>query len=200
MDLPSSFSASSSSTPAAAAPVPSHTAVNLEPTPLFPPTALIVGDSIVRHIRFANALTHCFPGATTADILEKLPGLLESAPLTITKVIVHCGTNDTTHTPSELTKVHFAQLFNLLNNSGKSAFISGPLPTMGRGDVRYSRILYLHTWLQSVCAAHNICFIHNFDLFWERPSFFGRDGLHLSVLGCRILAAKLRHAVRYARD
>ncbi|KAK0149501.1 hypothetical protein N1851_009772 [Merluccius polli] len=190
VDRPSSPSYS-----AAAAPVPSHQ----EPTPLFPPTALIIGDSIVRHIHFANAVTHCFPGATTADILEKLPGLLESAPVAITKVIVHCGTNDTAHTPSERTKVHFAQLFNP-NNSGKSAFISGPLPTLGRGDVRFSRILYLHTWLQSVCAAHNIHFIHNFDMFWERPSFFGRDGLHLSMLGCRMLAAKLRHAVRYAQD
>ena len=84
---------SSTTTSVAAAPALSHTASNKAPTPLFPPTALIVGDSIVRHIRFANAATHCFPGATTADILEKLPGLLESAPPTITRIIVlECDT------------------------------------------------------------------------------------------------------------
>ena len=128
------------------------------------------------------------------------PVLQTGRKLRTNQQIVHCGTNDTTRTPSELTKAHFIQLFNLLQSSGKAVFVSGPLPTLGRGDVRFSRILYLHTWLQSACAAHNIRFIHNFDMFWERPSFFGRDGLHLSTLGCRILASKFQHAVRYAPD
>ncbi|CAG6022012.1 unnamed protein product [Menidia menidia] len=59
-----------------------------------------------------------------------------------------------------------------------AVFISGPLPTCGRCADRFSRILHLHTWLQFACAMHNIGFIHNFDLFWERPSFYGPDGLH----------------------
>ncbi|KAL7408313.1 hypothetical protein ABVT39_021388 [Epinephelus coioides] len=117
VDLPSS----------AAAAAPSSSAANPTPAPLFPITALTVGDSIVS-ICFANAATHCFPGATAADILDKLPRLLESAPPTITKVIIHCGSNDTTHRQTELTKVYFRHLFKLLNSCGKSVFFLWPTP------------------------------------------------------------------------
>ncbi|KAF3856937.1 hypothetical protein F7725_017660, partial [Dissostichus mawsoni] len=34
------------------------------PRPLFAPTTLIIGDSIIRNIRFFNAATRCLPGAT----------------------------------------------------------------------------------------------------------------------------------------
>ncbi|KAL7395671.1 hypothetical protein ABVT39_021141 [Epinephelus coioides] len=64
------------------------------PLPLFSPTTLIVGDSITRNIRFFNAATHCFPGATVPVILEKLPGLLRSLPSSITQVLIHVGCND----------------------------------------------------------------------------------------------------------
>ncbi|XP_049889966.1 uncharacterized protein LOC126383485 isoform X2 [Epinephelus moara] len=64
------------------------------PRPLFPPTTLITGDSITRHIRFFNAVTHCFPGATVPVILQKLPDLLNTLPSSIHRIIVHVGIND----------------------------------------------------------------------------------------------------------
>uniref|UniRef100_A0A667WYL5 SGNH hydrolase-type esterase domain-containing protein n=1 Tax=Myripristis murdjan TaxID=586833 RepID=A0A667WYL5_9TELE len=124
--------------------------------------AVPVADSIVRNVRFANAITHCFPG-------------------------------------SELMKADFIRLVNLLTSSGKTAFISGPIPTLGRGAGRFSRILSLHTWLQSVCTEHKITYIHNFDLFWERSSMFARDGLHLNTLGNRMLVANIQHAIQHTR-
>lgn len=45
--------------------------------PLFSPTTLIIGDSIIRKIRFFDAVTHCFPGATVSTILTKLQELLD---------------------------------------------------------------------------------------------------------------------------
>uniref|UniRef100_A0A3Q1EZN8 SGNH hydrolase-type esterase domain-containing protein n=1 Tax=Acanthochromis polyacanthus TaxID=80966 RepID=A0A3Q1EZN8_9TELE len=122
--------------------------------PLFSPTTLIVGDSIVRNICFFNAMTWCFPGATVDVILDKLPELLQSIPSSVCSVIIHVGTNDTARRQSDC---------------GKSVFISGPIPTLSRGAERFSRLLSLRTWLRHTCTAHNVNFIDNFNLFWNRP-------------------------------
>ena len=74
------------------------------PRPLLPPTTLIIGDSITRYIRFFNAITHCCPGATVPVILDKLLHLLPSLPSSVTKIVVHVGTNDTSHRQSEVTR------------------------------------------------------------------------------------------------
>ncbi|KAL7382253.1 hypothetical protein ABVT39_019537 [Epinephelus coioides] len=168
------------------------------PRPLFSPTTLIVGDSITRNIRYFNAATHCFPGATVPVILEKLPGLLRSLPSSITRVLIHVGCNDTSRQQSELTKKDFNALFRFLNDTGKSVFISGPLPVHTLGAGRFSRLLYLNTWLQSTCKALNFGFIDNFNLFWNRPSFYKPDGVHPNRLGSQMLTANIRHAVQYA--
>ncbi|KAF3859004.1 hypothetical protein F7725_021403 [Dissostichus mawsoni] len=42
------------------------------PRPLFAPTTLIIGDSIIRNIRFFNAATRCFPGALVPTDLASL--------------------------------------------------------------------------------------------------------------------------------
>jgi len=153
------------------------------PRPLFAPTTLLIGDSITRNIRFFNAATRCLPGPTVPVILDKLPGLLHSLPSSVNQLIFHVVSNDTARQQSELTKNDFEKLFNLLRSCEKSFFISGPIPTLARGAGRFSRILSLHTWLQSACRAHNLGFIDNFNLFWDRPALFGTDGIHPSRLG-----------------
>ena len=168
------------------------------PRPLFPLTTLIVGDSITRGIRFFNAITHCFPGATTPAILGKLPDLLHTLPSSIHRIIVHVGTNDCSKRHSEVTKTEFRELLLFLNSCGKSIFISGPLSPHGCGSEKFSRVLYFHTWLQSLCRAHNLVFIDNFNLFWNRQSFFKSDGIHPNKLGTHILKTNLQHAVHYS--
>lgn len=74
------------------------------PRPLLPPTTFIVGDSIIRHVHFFNAVTRCFPGATVPVILNELPELLHSLPGMVTKIIVHVGYNDIARKQSELLK------------------------------------------------------------------------------------------------
>ena len=88
------------------------------PSPLFPLTTLIVGDSITRNIRFITATTHCFPGATVPVILSKLPDLLPTLPSSITRIIVHIGSNDTSKQQSELTKKDFKNLFSFFSSHG----------------------------------------------------------------------------------
>ena len=65
--------------------------------------------------------------------------------------------------------------------------------TIGRGSAHFSRILSLHTWLQSACRSHNIGFIDNFNLFWEHLSFFKTDGIHPNKLGrCIVVTVTLK--------
>uniref|UniRef100_A0A3P9MDL0 SGNH hydrolase-type esterase domain-containing protein n=1 Tax=Oryzias latipes TaxID=8090 RepID=A0A3P9MDL0_ORYLA len=153
--------------PVGAAPAPAS------PPPLFAPSTAIIGDSIIRKVRFFNAVTHCFPGATVPDILEKLPDLLRSLPSTV-----------------------FIRLFNFLNSCPLTVFISGPLPSLSRGQGRFSRLLSLSTWLQSVASLNKFVFIDNFNLFWNRTSFYKNDGIHPSPLGSNVLAANIRHSVQ----
>lgn len=71
---------------------------------------------------------------------------------------------------SELLKRDFTHLFNLLKgHPGKSFFISGPIPTLGHGMGRFSRLLSQHTWLHSHCSTHRLLYINNFNLFREPP-------------------------------
>ena len=88
-----------------------------------------------------------------------------------------------------------ARIVNILGNSGKTVYISGPLATLRRGsDVHHSRLLALDHWLQSLCHTHKLHYIHNFYLFWERPLFFTTDGLHPSKFGCHMLSDNIRRS------
>ncbi|CAJ1069735.1 hypothetical protein D4764_12G0010930 [Xyrichtys novacula] len=167
----------------------------MHPPPLFPSTTLIIGDSIIRGIRYFNAITRSFPGATVADITAKLPGLLQSLPASIHRIIVHVGTNDSAHQQSEQTKKDFRTLLDSLQCSGKTVFISGPLPTLTRSIDRFSRLLSLNSWLRALCSPLSTHFIDNFNLFWNRPPFFSNDGLHPNKLGHQTLAANIQHHI-----
>ena len=68
-------------------------------------------------------------------------------------------------------------------------FISGPLPTYGLGYKVFSRLLDLNTWLQHTCNILKFGFSDNFNLFWNRRSFYKAGGVHPNQLGSRILAA-----------
>uniref|UniRef100_A0A8C9ZJ24 SGNH hydrolase-type esterase domain-containing protein n=1 Tax=Sander lucioperca TaxID=283035 RepID=A0A8C9ZJ24_SANLU len=158
---------------------------------------VIIGDSITRDLRFHNAVTHCFPGAKVADILAKVMDLIPSFPTSIKRIVVHCGHNDmsTRIQECERTRRDFTTLIEALKSTGKSVFISGPLPSLGRGSGLFSRLLSLNTWLQLTCSIHRIGFIDNFNLFWERGSLFSRDGIHPNTRGSQMLRGNLHHAL-----
>lgn len=161
------------------------------------PTTLVIGDSIVRHVRMKGAFTMSFPGATVSDITGKIPDILSSHPQT-KRIIIHAGANDIAKQQSELLKRDFSHLFNIVSQSQVAVFISGPTPTCGRGIGSFSRLLSLNTWLSSACNSHHVGFVNNFDVFWERRHLFGPDGLHLNRAGTRMLSANLTHGVQHA--
>ena len=72
---------------------------------------------------------------------------------------------------------------NKLGKLDIETFMSGPVPTVGRGDYEFSRLLGLNTWLSGVCKLKGLNFIDNFNIFWRQRDIFRRDGLHLNRLG-----------------
>lgn len=171
----------------------SHTAGSTPST-----DTLIIGDSIAKNIKSKTATTYFFPGAKVLDMIKPLVPSLLNKHHQAKNVVVHVGTNDITFKQSETLKCHFNALFKVLRDSNKNAFISGPIPSFRRGMGSFSRLLSLHSWLQVECSIHNIHYIDNFNLFWERASFFNRDGLHPSPQGSRALTANIFHAVSTA--
>lgn len=161
-----------------------------------PPLTIIIGDSIVRNVSINNAHTVSFPGATVAVITEKIQDVALSFPDADT-LVLHVGTNDVGKRQSELLKRDFIRLFGVLEHFHYSVSISGPTPTSGRGFGRFSRLLSLNTWLQSACRVHNVHFIDNFNLFWERGDLFTADGLHLNSAGARALSSNLSYWIRH---
>lgn len=57
--------------------------------------------------------------------------LVPSQAASITTIVLHVGLNDTSRQESECTKNDYKLLFNILKNTGKSVFISGPTPSFG---------------------------------------------------------------------
>lgn len=165
------------------------------PRPLFSPTTLIIGDSVVRNIHFFNAITRCIPGATVPDLIEALPSMLESIPVSVRRVVVHVGVNDMKARESMITRSYFCDLFSLLRAHGLDVFISGPIPTVNRGDYMFSRILQLNTWLKWMCSSLEMAFVDNFNLFWRRHSAYRPDGLHPNKFGNTLLKDNLRYAI-----
>lgn len=128
------------------------------------------------------------------DIDMKLPSVLSNLS-NVSTIVTHVGTNDTALRQSEVLKEHYKTLLKRLQATRKTIVISGPLPCYGRGDEKWSRLLSLNKWLRELCISKGILFIDNFDLFWERPGFFKRDGLHPNHRGARILSENIENCM-----
>uniref|UniRef100_A0A9J8CQB7 SGNH hydrolase-type esterase domain-containing protein n=1 Tax=Cyprinus carpio carpio TaxID=630221 RepID=A0A9J8CQB7_CYPCA len=152
--------------------------------------AVIVGDSIVRHVRATLAEgkvhTHCFPGARDLDVSAQIPAILK-ADESPRAVVLHAGVNYTTQRQTETLKRDFRSLIRS-TTPAVTIIVSGPLPTYRRGHERFSRLFALKEWLLSWCKEQKLLFVNNWNLFWERPRLFRADGLHPSRVGVDLLS------------
>ncbi len=155
--------------------------------------AVIVGDSIVRHVRAtlaeAKVRTHCFPGARVLDVFAQIPAILKDDE-SVRAVVLHVGVNDTKLRQTETLKRDFRSLIEMVCSTSPATTIimSGPLPTYRRGHERFSRLFALNEWLLSWCKEQKLLFVNNWNLFWERPRLFRADGLHPSRVGAELLS------------
>lgn len=167
------------------------------PVPTSSPTVsntLIIGDSIVRFVSVKGCETRCFPGTKVDDMNTMIPRIL--AEEGHESLVVHIGANDIRAAASEQIKEDFNRLMDTLWETGKTIAISGPLPCFNRGDMKYSRLRQLHSWLKERCWYWNIPYIDNFTFFSNRYDLFNRDGVHLNRFGAKLLSANISDTVR----
>ncbi|KAK0138892.1 hypothetical protein N1851_024565 [Merluccius polli] len=142
------------------------------------PQTLIVGDRAVnktKHFFSKNTKVLCFTNDMVSDISEKILEITAEHP-TVKSLVIHTGVLDVVKQQSEVLKQDFNDL-RQVRCLNIEVFISGPLPTVRRGDERFSRLLMLNRWLKDTCAAQSVNFIDNFNIFWERRHLFEADGL-----------------------
>ncbi len=162
---------------------------------------MIIGDSIVRHVRATLAegkvCTHCFPGARVLDVSAQIPAILKDDE-SVAAVVIHAGVNNTMMRQTETLKRDFRSLIEMVRSTSPATtiIVSGPLPTYRRGHERFSRLFALNEWLLSWCKEQKLLFVNNWNLFWERPRLFRADGLHPSRFGAELLSDSISRMLR----
>ncbi len=163
--------------------------------------AVVIGDSIVRHVRAMLAEgkvhTHCLPGARVHDVSVQIPAILKDDE-SVAAVVIHAGGNDTKLQQTETLKRDFRSLIETVRSTSPAAtiIVSGPLPTYRRGPEKFSRLFALNEWLFSWCTKQKMIFVNNWNLFWERPRLFRADGLHPSRVGAELLSDNITRTLR----
>ncbi|XP_053356057.1 uncharacterized protein LOC128527618 [Clarias gariepinus] len=161
--------------------------------------ALVIGDSIVRHVRATTAkgkaYTRCLPGARVLDVAAQVPAALRK---NIRAVVLHAGTNDIRLRQTEILKKDFRSLVEKVRSTSPTTkiVVSGPLPTFQRGIERFSRLFAFNEWLQSWCQQQRLPFVDNWNVFWERPRLYRTDGLHPSRAGAAVLSDNISRTLR----
>ncbi len=118
--------------------------------------AVIIGDSIVRHVRATLAEgkvhTHCFPGARVLDVSAQIPAILKDDE-SIAAVVIHAEVNDTKLRQMETLKRDFRSLIETVRSTSPAMtiIVSGPLPTYRQKHERFSRLFALNKWLLPWC-------------------------------------------------
>ncbi|XP_060758750.1 uncharacterized protein LOC132869548 [Neoarius graeffei] len=163
-----------------------------------PERALVIGDSIIRHVKLAQplgapaALVRCIPGARAPDIAGNLRVLGKHR---FSKIVIHAGANDIRLCQSEVTKSNFVEVFKLAKAMSDAVVCSGPIP-MRRGDVAYSRLWSLNCWLSRWCSENSVGFIDNWANFEGTAGLLGRDGIHPTREGAALISCSIGHSLR----
>ncbi|KAL7394631.1 hypothetical protein ABVT39_000923 [Epinephelus coioides] len=158
------------------------------------PDTILIGDSITKHVRMAKTENLTVSDTSVRELTKLLPVILSTHPSNM-RIIIHADILRG-KTGSEILKKNFSLLLEKLSDcQSQNVFISGPIPTLGKGIESFTRLLALNTWLTSACFTHGIKFIDNFNIFWNCKDRFQHDGIHPNTTGCRLLGANLRHAL-----
>ena len=174
--------------------VGSNTALGRPNNPA-PPTVLLAGTSMVRHVAVRDGRTFCYPGARVTEVTSSALQLCAEHSSAST-LVLQAGTNDIKFQQSEILKKHFVDSIDCLLDTGKQLIISGPLPAPRFSDVPFSRLYQLHMWLKGYCLTKSIPFVDNFTTFLNRPHLFKRDRLHPNQQGSWLLSFNIDLTIR----
>ncbi|XP_066525745.1 uncharacterized protein [Hoplias malabaricus] len=165
-------------------------------------SALVIGDSIVRHVKLATPLgapavtVSCLSGARAPDISGNLRLL---ANRRYSRVVIHVGANDIRLRQSEVTKGNITEVIKLAQTMSDAVICSGPIP-MRRGDEAYSRLWALNCWMSKWCSENQVGFIDNWLRFEGKPGLIGRDGIHPTREGAALLSCSIAHSLLVSRQ
>lgn len=84
-----------------------------------------------------------------SDMRDGIPNIL-GRHQNVQNIIVQVGANGIVKQLTEILKLDFPALLNMLRSLKIELFISGPLPTVRREDVRFSRLMTLNRWHATV--------------------------------------------------
>ena len=158
---------------------------------------LIVGDYTLKNVRSStNTKVLIYPNDTVSDLTRRIGNIVEEHP-NVQNIVLHIGTNDVVKRESEVLKKDLIDLLNTVSYLKAEVTISGPLPPIGRGDEKFSRLMNLNTFLYSTCSARSVCFIDNFNFFWDRRHFFTRNGVLLNRSGVQLFLSNLFYFLRH---
>ena len=162
--------------------------------------ALVIGDSILRHVKIASPLgapvaVSCLPGARAPDIRGNLRML---ASHRYSRIVIHVGTNDVRLRQSEITKANIKEVCQLAQTMSDAVICSGPLPVR-RGAEIYSRLWSLNCWLSKWCSENNVGFIDNWSTFEGKPGLLSRDGIHPSREGAALISCNIARSLNQSR-
>ena len=166
------------------------------------PQTLIIGDAAVSEIRSLlsqNTKIFCFPKDMVSVLAGRIDNIIASHPAA-KAIVLHAGANDIVNEQSEILKKDFSDLLDKLSSLDIEVFISGPLPPIRGGDMRFSRLWALSQFLSRTCKDRSLKFIDNFNIFWERRHLFQADGLCLNKEGVKMFTINLFHFLRHQQS
>ncbi|XP_077388979.1 DNA dC-_dU-editing enzyme APOBEC-3G-like [Festucalex cinctus] len=153
-------------------------------------SVLIVGTSVIQHVKICRCSTSCHPWALVEDVTEVIPQLLARHP-SVSAVVAHVGTWDHKKQQSEMLKKDYISLISTIQASKKQAVVSGPFVPPCVGEVTFSRVRQLHIWLKGYCRRRDIPYVDNFTTFLNRLDHFKPDNIHLNLTGSQLLAMNI---------
>ncbi|XP_036416797.1 uncharacterized protein LOC118800648 [Colossoma macropomum] len=165
-------------------------------------SALVIGDSIVRHVKLATPLgapavtVSCLPGARAPDISGNLRLLANKR---YSRIVIHVGANDIRLRQSEVTKGNIREVIKLAQTMSDAVICSGPIP-MRCGAEAYSRLSALNCWMSKWCSENKLGFIDNWLHFESKPGLIGRDGVHPTREGAALLSCSIAHSLLVSRQ
>ncbi|XP_076827350.1 uncharacterized protein LOC143473991 [Brachyhypopomus gauderio] len=174
----------------------------LSETPTEEPVSrtLVIGDSIIRHVKVAIPLwapvltVSCLPGSRALDISGNFRLLANKR---FSRIVIHIGANDICLRQSEVTKANIKEVVKLAQMMSDAVICSGPIPML-RGNVQYSRLTSLNCWMSKWCSENQVGFIDNYKVFEGKPGLLGRDGVHPTWDGAALLSCSIAHSYSIA--
>ena len=159
---------------------------------------LIIGDSRVRPLGRVfcgeRDVLVCKPGATVAKLVPTIQE--ELGKCEPEAVIVQVGVNDVGQRRSVKLVNDYTALLLKLKEARKPVIVTGILPRATASREWHSRALAANVAVEKLCSELGFHFVDLWGEFYDRESYYLRDGLHLSDEGARVLGEAYRNIVQ----